>query len=150
MTAARVALLVEISCFYSMLMPFGHCHFGSWLANGRMLRGGSCYSSNDWCGLHCYAGRGVVISSVQKIMCPTIPGVQWLILTTYSSSNLVPCFVSYCQLLSWDQSSAEFGTNGRLVHTYVRTLLNCACPVLEPIYHTNAVVHASDIICLFG
>ena len=42
----------------------------------RMLRGESRYSSNDRCGVQYYTGRGVVISSVQKITRPTIPGVQ--------------------------------------------------------------------------
>ena len=45
-------------------------------ANGRMLRSESRYSSNDGCALHYYAGRGMVISSIQKITRPTIPGIR--------------------------------------------------------------------------
>ena len=72
------------------LMLFGHWHFGSLLANGRMLRGESRYSRNNSCGLHCCAGRGVVISSVQKITRPTIPSIRWL--TTYTSVHKLKFF----------------------------------------------------------
>ena len=86
-----IALLAETGHFYPIcyislvrsLMLFGHCHFGSSLANGRILSGESRYSSNNVCALHCYVGRGVVISSIQKITHLTIPGIQYLV--TYSS-----------------------------------------------------------------
>ena len=73
-------LATFIQCLIRSLILFVHCHLGSSLGNSWMLKGGSHYSSNDGHGLHCYARRGVVISSVQKITYPTIPGIQWLAL----------------------------------------------------------------------
>ena len=62
-------LAAFVWCYISLvrtLMFYGQWHFGSSLANGWMLRGESHYSSNDGCGLHWCAGRGMVVSSVQK------------------------------------------------------------------------------------
>ena len=53
---------------------FGRWHFGPLRVNGSVFRDESRYSSNDGHGPHCYVGRGMVSSSVQKITCPTIPG----------------------------------------------------------------------------
>ena len=71
--------------FVRSSMFFGHWHFGSMQAKGRVFRAESRYYSNDGCGPHCHAGRVVVSTLVQRTMCPIIPDVQWLM--TYTNIN---------------------------------------------------------------
>ena len=55
-----VEYCLNIENFVRSLMFFGHCQFGHMLANGRVFRAESRYSSNDERGLHCHTGRGGV------------------------------------------------------------------------------------------